>query len=70
VEVALFIPCYIDQLYPQVAMATVEVLERRGCKVVFPEDQTCCGQPAFNSGYRAEARMVIGPARVFKKQRR
>jgi len=56
VDVALFVPCYIDQFYPQVAMATVEILERRGCRVIFPEDQTCCGQPMANSGFREEAR--------------
>lgn len=49
-QVALFIPCYIDQLYPRVGMAVVEVLERLGCDVVFPEAQTCCGQPMANTG--------------------
>jgi L-lactate dehydrogenase complex protein LldE len=48
--VGLFIPCYIDQLYPRVGMATVEVLERFGAKVEFPETQTCCGQPMANTG--------------------
>jgi len=48
----------VDQLMPQVGMAMVEVLERLGYRVDFPERQTCCGQPAFNSGYRAEARTV------------
>jgi L-lactate dehydrogenase complex protein LldE len=54
--VALFVPCYIDQLYPQVAIATARVLERHGCTVVFPEDQTCCGQPMANAGQTADAR--------------
>ena len=49
-EVALFVPCYIDQFYPRVGMATVEVLERHGMRVTFPEDQTCCGQPMANAG--------------------
>lgn len=49
-RVALFVPCYIDQLYPQVAMATLEVLEYFGCEVEYVEDQTCCGQPMANSG--------------------
>lgn len=44
-----------DQLCPQVGTATVEVLRRAGCEVVFDERQTCCGQPAFNTGYRSEA---------------
>ena len=50
-EVGLFIPCYIDQFYPQVAVATLELLEKLGCKVVFPLNQTCCGQPMANSGF-------------------
>lgn len=54
-KVALFVPCYVDQLYPQVALATVRVLERLGVEVVFPEEQTCCGQPMANAGFAAEA---------------
>jgi L-lactate dehydrogenase complex protein LldE len=57
--VALFVPCYVDQFYPQVAHATVRLLSRLGVPVVFPAEQTCCGQPAFNSGYWDEARRVI-----------
>lgn len=57
-RVSLFVTCIIDQLFPQVGTAAVEVLERAGCRVDFPEDQTCCGQPAFNSGFREEARQV------------
>ena len=57
-RVALFVTCMVDQLFPKVGMAMAEVLERLGYQVDFPEDQTCCGQPAFNSGYRAEARIV------------
>jgi L-lactate dehydrogenase complex protein LldE len=56
VKVALFITCLVDQLCPNVGVATVEVLRRAGCEVVFDERQTCCGQPAFNTGYRKEAR--------------
>lgn len=55
-KVSLFVPCFVDQLLPQVALDTVTVLRRIGCEVSFPEDQTCCGQPAFNSGYWDEAR--------------
>jgi L-lactate dehydrogenase complex protein LldE len=55
-SVGLFIPCYIDQLYPRVGMATVEILERCGYQVEFPEGQTCCGQPMANSGCTEEAR--------------
>jgi L-lactate dehydrogenase complex protein LldE len=57
-RVSLFVTCLVDQLFPRVGMAMAEVLERAGCQVEFPEDQTCCGQPAFNSGYREEARGV------------
>jgi L-lactate dehydrogenase complex protein LldE len=55
-KVALFVPCFVDQLLPQVALDTATVLRRIGCEVSFPADQTCCGQPAFNSGYWDEAR--------------
>jgi L-lactate dehydrogenase complex protein LldE len=57
-RVSLFVTCIVDQLFPKVGMAMAGVLERLGYQVDFPEDQTCCGQPAFNSGYRAEARTV------------
>ena len=50
-KVGLFIPCYIDQFYPQVAIATMQLLEKLGCEVVFPLNQTCCGQPMANSGF-------------------
>ena len=50
-RVGLFIPCYVDQFYPQVGIATLEVLEKMGCDVVYPPDQTCCGQPMANSGF-------------------
>lgn len=54
-HVALFIPCYVDQFYPQVGLATAELLERHGCTVHFPAEQTCCGQPLANSGCWEEA---------------
>ena len=57
-KVQLFIPCFVDQLYPETGMNMVKVLQKLGCKVVFNERQTCCGQPAFNSGYWDEARAV------------
>src|ERR1041384_5308791 len=50
-KVALFIPCYVDQFYPQVAIATLELLEKYGCDVHYPLEQTCCGQPMANSGF-------------------
>jgi L-lactate dehydrogenase complex protein LldE len=57
-RVALFVTCMVDMIYPEVGMATVELLERHGVEVVFPTEQTCCGQPAFNAGYRDEARVL------------
>jgi len=54
-DIQLFIPCYIDQLYPETGFNTVKILERTGCKVHYNPKQTCCGQPAFNSGYWKES---------------
>jgi L-lactate dehydrogenase complex protein LldE len=66
-KVSLFVPCFVDQLLPQVAMDAVTVLRRIGCEVNFPEGQTCCGQPAFNSGYWDDARPCAEKfLRVFK----
>ena len=58
IKVGLFVTCIVDQMWSSVGTATVEVLRRAGCEVEFDERQTCCGQPAFNTGYRAEARRV------------
>ena len=57
-RVALFVTCMVDMIYPAVGMATVELLERLGVETIFPTEQTCCGQPAFNAGYRDEARTL------------
>ncbi len=57
-KVELFIPCFIDQLYPQTAFNTVKILEKAGCEVVYNENQTCCGQPAYNAGYWEEAKEI------------
>ncbi len=66
-KVSLFVPCFVDQLLPEVAVDTVQVLRRIGCAVEFPEDQTCCGQPAFNTGYWNDARPCAEHfVRVFK----
>jgi L-lactate dehydrogenase complex protein LldE len=54
-RVALFIPCFVDQLQPQVAVDMVRVLRRIGAEVSFPQEQTCCGQPAFNAGFWNDA---------------
>lgn len=67
-RVALFIPCFVDQMCPQVGVDVVRVLRRIGCEVSFPEEQTCCGQPAFNTGYWEDARVVAERfLRVFDK---
>jgi len=58
--VELFIPCFIDQLYPQTAFNTIKILEKAGCKVVYNTEQTCCGQPAYNAGFWEEAKIVGG----------
>ena len=55
-KVGLFIPCYIDQFYPDIAIATLQLLEKLGCDVGFPTNQTCCGQPMANSGFAAQAK--------------
>lgn len=67
-RVSLFITCLADQLYPQVGESVVRLLNRYGCEVDFPEGQTCCGQPAFNSGYQEETREVArSMIRAFEK---
>lgn len=50
-KVALFVPCYVDQFYPQAAIATLTLLEQYGVEVSYPKNQTCCGQPMANSGF-------------------
>jgi L-lactate dehydrogenase complex protein LldE len=56
--VTLFIPCFVDLLYPRAAISMVKILERLGHKIDYPEELNCCGQPAFNSGFWDEAREV------------
>jgi L-lactate dehydrogenase complex protein LldE len=55
VKAALFVPCYVDAFFPEVAIATLELLERLGVEVAYPLDQTCCGQPMANSGCQQDA---------------
>ena len=59
--VTLFIPCFIDALYPRAGISMVEILERLGHTVVCPEKIACCGHPPFNSGYWDEARTIAAP---------
>ena len=54
-KVSLFIPCLTDQFFPQVGINLYKVLKKAGAEVDYPDEQTCCGQPAFNSGYHTEA---------------
>ncbi len=56
--VQIFIPCFIDQLYPQTAFNMIKLLKKAGCKVEYNTEQTCCGQPAFNAGFREESKEV------------
>ncbi|GGH17490.1 (Fe-S)-binding protein [Sphingobacterium alkalisoli] len=57
-KVELFIPCFIDQLYPDTAFNTVKLLQKAGCEVIYNSEQTCCGQPAYNAGFWDEAKTV------------
>ncbi len=58
IEVDLFVPCFVDQLYPQTAFNVIKILEKLGCKVFYNPNQTCCGQPAFNAGFWDDAKKV------------
>ena len=57
-NVQIFIPCFVDQLYPSVGFNMIKVLEKAGCTVSYNTNQTCCGQPAFNAGFWGEAKDV------------
>lgn len=57
-KVQLFVPCFVDQLYPQTAFNMIRILEKAGCSVSYNTNQTCCGQPAFNAGFWDDARDV------------
>jgi L-lactate dehydrogenase complex protein LldE len=58
-RVALMVTCMVDQVMPEIGVATVKLLRRAGYRVEFPADQTCCGQPFFNSGFRAQAAALV-----------
>ena len=55
-QVALFIPCYVNAVFPEVGMASLHLLQQLGVDVVYPKGQTCCGQPMGNAGFEQEAR--------------
>lgn len=57
-KVSLFITCIVDSVFPNVGVAMTRILQSKGCAVSFPSEQTCCGQPSFNSGYTQESREV------------
>ena len=57
-NVQLFIPCFVDQLFPDTAFSMIKVLEKAGCTVSYNQSQTCCGQPAFNAGFWDESKAV------------
>ena len=59
-KITLFIPCFVERVSPRTGIAMAEVLERLGHEVEYPGGQTCCGQPAYNSGYWKEARSTAG----------
>ncbi|SEM15605.1 L-lactate dehydrogenase complex protein LldE [bacterium A37T11] len=54
----LFIPCFMDQMYPETAFNTIRILEKAGCNVLYNEAQTCCGQPPYNAGFWDEAKAI------------
>jgi len=58
VNADLFVTCIVDQLYPEVGVSVVNVLRRLGVEIGFPKDQTCCGQPVYNTGFNREARTL------------
>jgi L-lactate dehydrogenase complex protein LldE len=57
-NIQLFIPCFVDQLFPETAFNMIKVLEKTGCTVSYNDTQTCCGQPAYNAGFSNEAKAV------------
>ncbi|MGF1925090.1 MAG: (Fe-S)-binding protein [Bacteroidia bacterium] len=57
-KVELFVPCFVDQLYPETAFNTIKLLEKAGCEVSYNPKQTCCGQPAYNAGYWEQAKEI------------
>ena len=57
-KIELFVPCFVDQLYPETAFNTIKILEKAGCTVSYNAKQTCCGQPAYNAGYWEDAKEI------------
>jgi len=68
-RIALFVTCIVDQLMPEVGIATVKLLRRAGYEVTFPSQQTCCGQPFFNSGFRKQAKkLAMRTVEIFENE--
>lgn len=59
-NIELFIPCFVDQLFPQTAFNMIKILEQVGCKVIYNQNQVCCGQPAYNAGFLHDSKKVAG----------
>ena len=57
-RIGLFIPCFVDTIYPRVGIATLKILQDLGFEVIYPKSQTCCGQPLYNSGFKDEAKKL------------
>jgi Fe-S oxidoreductase len=66
-KIGLFMPCYIDMVYPEVGIATLELLEKFGLDVDYPLNQTCCGQPMSNGGDQLNARGLNNYSLTFSR---
>ena len=69
-KVALFVPCYVNALYPEVGKASYRLLTSLGLEVDYPLEQTCCGQPMANAGYEADAKPLAEKMRSWKNTAR
>jgi L-lactate dehydrogenase complex protein LldE len=69
-RVGLFVTCLADVMRPSIGLAALDLLEQAGCEVIFPENQTCCGQPAYNAGDRATGPRVCEESCLRVRRRR
>ncbi len=68
-QISLFVPCLVDQVFPETAVATVKLLQKLGHEIHYDKRQTCCGQPLYNTGFRKEARdLAIRFVKIFREQ--
>jgi len=63
-KIGLFIPCYVDAVYPEVGVATYKLLKHLGVDVTYPEGQTCCGQPMANAGFESQSIPLAAKSKV------